>query len=62
MINGYVLEILKQNNVQTSLDFENVMREFAQKVVLHALSRTSFFKKAAFYGGTSLRIFHKNPR
>ena len=58
MINGYILETLKQNNVKDTISFENTLREVAQKIVLYALSRTSFFRKAAFYGGTCLRIFH----
>ncbi len=62
MINNYVLESLKQNNVNDALSFENVLRELAQKIILYALSRTSFFKKAAFYGGTCLRIFHNLQR
>ncbi len=62
MINNYVLESLKQNNVNDALSFENVLRELAQKILLYALSRTSFFKKAAFYGGTCLRIFHNLQR
>lgn len=62
MINNYVLESLKQNNVNDALSFENVLRELAQKMLLYALSRTSFFKKAVFYGGTCLRIFHNLQR
>ena len=48
MINNYVLETLKQNNVNDARSFENVLRELAQKMLLYALSRTSFFKKAVF--------------
>jgi len=62
MINNYVLETLKQNNVNDARSFENVLRELAQKMLLYALSRTSFFKKAVFYGGTCLRIFHNIQR
>lgn len=62
MINGYILETLKQNNVKDTISFENTLREVAQKIVLYALSRTSFFRKAAFYGGTCLRIFHNLQR
>lgn len=29
-----------------------------QEIALAGLSRTDFFKKSAFYGGTALRIFH----
>jgi len=34
------------------------LREIMQEIALAALSRTDFFEKAAFYGGTSLRIFY----
>lgn len=36
----------------------SALREIMQEVALAGLSRTDFFKKAAFYGGTALRIFH----
>src|ERR1700744_1480956 len=34
------------------------LREIIQNVPLAGLYRTGFFEKAAFYGGTALRIFH----
>ena len=34
------------------------LREIMQEITLAALSRTDFFEKAAFYGGTALRIFY----
>jgi len=34
------------------------MKEIMQEMVLCGLSRAEFFKKAAFYGGTALRIFY----
>lgn len=34
------------------------LREIMQEVALAGLSRTNFFEKAAFYGGTALRIFY----
>lgn len=36
----------------------SALREIMQEITLAALSRTDFFEKAAFYGGTALRIFH----
>lgn len=36
----------------------SALREIMQEVALAGLSRTNFFEKAAFYGGTSLRIFY----
>ncbi|PKR82331.1 hypothetical protein CW751_00890 [Brumimicrobium salinarum] len=34
------------------------LREIMQEIALAGLSRTNFFEKAAFYGGTALRIFY----
>jgi hypothetical protein len=34
------------------------LREIMQEIALAGLSRGGFFEKAAFYGGTALRIFH----
>lgn len=34
------------------------LREIMQEIALAGLARTDFFKEAAFYGGTALRIFH----
>lgn len=33
-------------------------KEVLQKIILNGLSRGQFFKKAAFHGGTALRILH----
>lgn len=34
------------------------LREIMQEIALAGLQRAGFFEKAAFYGGTALRIFH----
>ncbi|MBR6072540.1 MAG: nucleotidyl transferase AbiEii/AbiGii toxin family protein [Acholeplasmatales bacterium] len=62
MINNYILESLKLNNPKNLIEFENVLREISQKIILYALAQTSFFKNVAFYGGTCLRIFHNLDR
>lgn len=36
----------------------SALREIMQEIALAGLSRTDFFDKAAFYGGTALRIFY----
>jgi len=36
----------------------NARIEVAQQIILAGLARSDFFSKAAFYGGTCLRIFH----
>jgi predicted nucleotidyltransferase component of viral defense system len=38
------------------------LREVMQEIALAGLYRREFFAKAAFYGGTCLRIFHQLPR
>lgn len=39
-------------------DATHALREIMQEVALAGLYRSGFFKKAAFYGGTALRIFY----
>lgn len=36
----------------------NAVKEVLQEIVLYGLSKAGFFHKAAFYGGTALRIFY----
>ncbi len=38
------------------------MKEIIQEITLAGLARGNFFDKAAFYGGTALRIFYGLPR
>lgn len=40
------------------LETEQALREIMQEIALAGLYRANFFKYAAFYGGTALRIFH----
>lgn len=51
-------QMLKSYSVENIYDRKNAMKEIMQEIVLCGLSRTDFFKKAAFYGGTALRIFY----
>ena len=51
-------QMLKQHNTQTVYDKKNGIKEVIQEIVLCGLSRAGFFKTAAFYGGTALRIFY----
>jgi predicted nucleotidyltransferase component of viral defense system len=44
------------------LEVTNALRETMQEIALAGLQRAGFFEKAAFYGGTCLRIFHGLPR
>ena len=57
-MNTSIDEMLKKYNAVTVDDKKNAMKEVMQEIVLCGLSRAGFFKKAAFYGGTALRIFY----
>ena len=55
----YILDqMLSKYQINTLYDKKNAIKEIIQEVVLCGLSRGGFFKKAAFYGGTALRIFY----
>lgn len=41
---------------------QHALREVMQEIALAGLQRAGFFEKAAFYGGTCLRIFYGLPR
>ena len=51
-------QMLLKYDLVTIEDKKNAMKEIIQEVVLCGLARSSFFKHAAFYGGTALRIFY----
>ena len=54
--------MLKLHDVQTVHEKKNSVKEVVQEIILCGLSRSGFFKTAAFYGGTALRIFHELDR
>ena len=54
--------MLSQYKATTTEEKNNALREVMQQVVLAGLSRSDFFEKAAFYGGTCLRLFYDLPR
>jgi len=51
-------QMLKPYDTQTLYDKKNGIKEVVQEIVLCGLSRSGFFKTAAFYGGTALRLFY----
>ena len=55
-------QMLKKYNTTTFEDKKNAIKEIIQEIVLSGLSRANFFSKAAFYGGTALRIFYNLDR
>jgi hypothetical protein len=46
----------------TKEDEKNALKEIIQQIALLGMFRSGFFDKAAFYGGTALRMFHGLPR
>lgn len=57
-MNNTIEAMLAKYNPQTNEERENAVKEIIQEIALAGLSRGGFFDKAAFYGGTCLRIFH----
>ncbi|HZY81929.1 MAG TPA: nucleotidyl transferase AbiEii/AbiGii toxin family protein [Cyclobacteriaceae bacterium] len=49
---------LARYNPKDKIEAQFALREIMQEVALAGLHRGNFFNKAAFYGGTCLRIFH----
>ena len=57
-MNVAIEKMLETYNIENVYDKKNAMKEIMQEIVLCGLSRAGFFKRAAFYGGTALRIFY----
>jgi len=55
-------QMLKRYNLSNNQDATLALREVMQEIALAGLYRGGFFEKAAFYGGTCLRIFENLPR
>jgi predicted nucleotidyltransferase component of viral defense system len=51
-------DMLKAYDCRTADDCRYALKEITQEIALLGLYRSGFFTKAAFYGGTALRIFH----
>lgn len=57
-MNSAIEAMLSKYNIQNNEDRQNAIKEILQEITLAGLSRGGFFEKAAFYGGTCLRIFY----
>lgn len=55
-------QMLSRYEIKTHEQKRNATYEVMQEITLAGLYRGGFFDKAAFYGGTCLRIFHELPR
>jgi predicted nucleotidyltransferase component of viral defense system len=53
-----IKEWLESYNLKNREDALQALREIMQEIALAGLQRAGFFEKAAFYGGTALRIFY----
>ena len=53
-----IKEWIEEYNPQNEEEILFALREIMQEITLASLSRTNFFEKATFYGGTALRIFY----
>lgn len=54
--------MLERYELNSLLDYKNAIKEIIQEIALLGLWRSKFFEKAAFYGGTALRILHQLDR
>ena len=50
--------MLGRHEPRNNTERENALKEIIQEIALAGLSRGGFFSRAAFYGGTCLRMFH----
>jgi len=55
-------QMLARYDIKTDGQRKNATHEVMQEICLAGLYRGGFFDRAAFYGGTCLRIFHELPR
>ena len=53
-----IKEWLNEYKPTNKAEAEQALREIMQEIALAGLQRTGFFEKAAFYGGTALRVFY----
>jgi len=53
-----IRDMIKNRSYEDGIFDKRVVHEVFQQLVLAGLYRSGFFEKAAFYGGTCLRIFH----
>ncbi|OGT40090.1 MAG: hypothetical protein A3E81_08680 [Gammaproteobacteria bacterium RIFCSPHIGHO2_12_FULL_36_30] len=53
-----IKQMLKKYNPHSYDDYTNALKEIFQEIALLGLWRAKFFEKAAFYGGSALRILY----
>jgi predicted nucleotidyltransferase component of viral defense system len=53
-----IKQMLSKYDINSENDIVNALKEIFQEITLLGLYRGNFFSKAAFYGGTSLRVLY----
>lgn len=57
-MNSAIESMLQKYECKNAVDYKNALKEIIQEIALLGLNKSGFFKFAAFYGGSALRIFH----
>ncbi len=57
-----LMHMLRRYDLSSLQDHKNAIKEIVQEIALLGLWRAKFFEKAAFYGGTALRILYQLDR
>ena len=57
-MNDAIKVMLSRYNCRSTADYENALKEIIQEITLLGLWRSKYFEKAAFYGGSALRILY----
>lgn len=58
MMHSAIEQMLARYDCRSQQDYINALKEIFQEIALLGLWRAKFFEKAAFYGGSALRILH----
>ena len=53
-----IQSMLEHYQPKTAEAYRNALKEIIQEIALYGMSKSRFFQKGAFYGGTALRIFY----
>ncbi|MCE1196356.1 nucleotidyl transferase AbiEii/AbiGii toxin family protein [bacterium] len=61
-MNDAILAMIERRKPASQADWDRVLREVLQETALAGLWRAGFYNKAAFYGGTALRLFYRLDR
>jgi predicted nucleotidyltransferase component of viral defense system len=57
-MNPALASMLERYSCESADDYDRALREIIQEIALLGLWRSKFYERAAFYGGSALRILH----